>query len=379
MLVALSAVLLAFSWQFLTVHFNYGGNWTALFRIAADWPRPGAIATEHLYLDRPGGGYDGEFFHIIAHDPWMNAQSAAAIDAPAMRYGRILVPLLAWALAFGNDAFIHVTYELVILAFVFLGAYWLSRLAIRAGRGSLWGLMFVVMPATITSVDAMVCDVALSALALGFALYSDLSEQWKVYLVVFLAALTRETALPMIAGYGLYLLIRRRYKHAALTALATLPAICWLVFVRRNEGHGEVAMFLGWIPMGGYLTRLGHPRQFDLPPLQSAIALIVDYAALIGAGAAFVMVAFLAWRRRIDERMAATYGLAVFFLFLRYEEEWLAPYGYGRVLTPLLLLVALQFMPKRPWLAFAPALAISARLGLNLVVQMTGVLHGILG
>ena len=125
---ALAAVLGMWLWQFATVHFNYGGNWTALFNTAPNWPRPAFLASEDVYTFPPGSlGYDGQMYHFIAHDPWMSRGAAAAMDDPALRYRRILVPALAWAVALGRDSAIHAAYIAVILGFVFLGVYWLAR------------------------------------------------------------------------------------------------------------------------------------------------------------------------------------------------------------------------------------------------------------
>ena len=98
---ALTAVLGIWLWQLATVHFNYGGNWTALFNTAPDWPRPPFLASENVYTFPAGSlGYDGQMYHFIAHDPWITRGAAAAMDDPALRYRRILVPALAWVIWF---------------------------------------------------------------------------------------------------------------------------------------------------------------------------------------------------------------------------------------------------------------------------------------
>ena len=40
LLIALGTALAVLSWQAATVHFNYGGNWTALFMTGALHPVP---------------------------------------------------------------------------------------------------------------------------------------------------------------------------------------------------------------------------------------------------------------------------------------------------------------------------------------------------
>src|SRR4029077_6363110 len=94
-------------------------------------------------------------YHLIAHDPWMTRGAVTAMDDPALRYRRILVPALAWSFALGRDSWIHATYLAVILGFAFLGVYWLSRAMLIQGRHPAWGLIFLLMPGTLVSMDRM--------------------------------------------------------------------------------------------------------------------------------------------------------------------------------------------------------------------------------
>src|SRR5277367_3420602 len=170
--VALAAVSIAWLWQFLTVRYNYGGNWSALFCIAPHMPVPDFLRSEKLYIFQGSAGFDGQEYHLIAHDPWLRRGSADAIIGPAIFYQRIFVPALAWAFALGRDSWIHSAYYAVILAFIFLGTYWSSLLAERSGIHSAWGLAFLLTPATLTSLDRMTVDVAVAACIAGFAFYA---------------------------------------------------------------------------------------------------------------------------------------------------------------------------------------------------------------
>src|SRR5271155_5481638 len=98
--IGLVAVAFSFACQYLTVHENYGGNWTALFCIRPGMPIPDFLKSEKLYIFANSEGYDGQVYHLIAHDPWMRKGSAEAIVDASFRYQRILVPALAWMLAF---------------------------------------------------------------------------------------------------------------------------------------------------------------------------------------------------------------------------------------------------------------------------------------
>src|SRR5450631_297545 len=69
---AILAATVAFAWQALTVHYNYSGNWTALFGGGTLFAAPpDALNSEHIYRFPNSRGYDGQIYHIMAHDPFM--------------------------------------------------------------------------------------------------------------------------------------------------------------------------------------------------------------------------------------------------------------------------------------------------------------------
>ena len=250
--IALCAVGLVWLWQFATVRYNYGGEWTALFRICASMPSPDYLKAERFYVFHEGEGYDGQVYHLIAHDPWMQKGSREAIAGFSFRYQRIFVPALAWTIALGRDAWVDRAYYGVILGFVFLGVYWLGLITGRAG----WGLAFLLTPAAIVSIDRMTVDIALAALVAGFAWFVlGRTATWRVAILLACAALTRETAVLIIAGYAVYLITKKRFGDAALIAAAALPALAWFVYLGREESSPVISY--GTLGTAGGIHRTG--------------------------------------------------------------------------------------------------------------------------
>ena len=359
----LGLIAVAFLWlcQFLTVTRNYNGNWTALFRISDKMTVPDFLRSERLYTFS-GPGYDGQVYHLIAHDPWMQKGSAAAVGQTAFRYQRILVPALAWCLALGDDSNIHAAYFGVILLFAFLGVYWLSRLE------PMWGLAFVFAPAVIVSIDRMTADIALAALTVGFALHVK-DSPWKTAAILACAALTRETALPIIAGFTIYQFTKRRFFDAALGVASAIPAGAWYLYLARHAGPSSAPTYLGWIPFAGIVNQLIHPNAYTLSPFKAAIATAFDYVAIFAVLIALVFTAQRAIERRWTAVTAAVYALALAAIFLQSRSVWEDANAFGRVLTPLLLLVAID-NPR--WPTFAPLVMVDARLSLDLWSQFAG-------
>ena len=374
-ILGLAAAAAVWVWQFLTVRYNHGGNWTALYVIAPHMPVPEFLKGENLYVFPNTQGYDGQVYHLMAHDPWMRKGSPAAIVGAAFRYQRIFVPALAWTLALGNDRWIHESYEAVMLASVFLGVYWLSRWAARAGLSPAWGLIFVIMPATITSADRMTVDVALGALAAAFAFYAENGPVWTVFLVLACAALTRETAFPIIGGYTLYLITRKRFVSAAVIAAAALPALAWYVHVASTlpKEPSTLSPALSLIPFKGFVLRLLHPVSYPLPPMLNTIAIVFNYIALAGVLLALV----LAIRPKWTAHTAVLYAMAISATFVGDQAIWGDAFSFARPFTPTLILVALQDLGTRPWLALLPTFMMDSRIALNFAPQLAGVWRGL--
>jgi hypothetical protein len=376
--VAVAGVLLVLAWQWATVHANYAGNWSALFRTSIDQPPIPNAQDEQLY--RFEGGFDGQMYHALAHDPWMSHATAEAIDSPKYRAGRLLVPLAAFLLSGGQHAWIDAAYRLVILIFVGLGSRWTALICQRVGRSPWLGLAFLASPATIVSADSMVTDVALTAFTVGFAYHATRNASgYAPQLMLALAALTRDTGLLLAGGYFVYLGVSRQYKAAAATVVAIVPTIAWLAILEMRYSEGTRGQ--GSPGLREIAVRLSQPRDFSfLPTAQAVVANIFDIAALLGALAVLLIPFVLLSRQRGAGPLPWVASVfALFFLIGPTPGDmWDAPYSYGRVLAPLLLLVAYPADKRWTWWMILPSVLIAVRLALNFLPQAAGVLRFLL-
>jgi hypothetical protein len=96
-----------------------------LFRTGGNFGAPAGPEFGDTYVFPGSYGYDGQFYRLIAHHP--TARSTVGIDVPRLRGRRILVPILAYALACGSQPHIDAAYVAVVLGFLFAGVYgWLD-------------------------------------------------------------------------------------------------------------------------------------------------------------------------------------------------------------------------------------------------------------
>jgi hypothetical protein len=364
-------------WQALTVHFSYAGNWTGLFCTGALYFTPPLeLQSEDIYVFPNSFGYDGQAYHYIAHDPFFRRGFARTVDAPRLRYRRILVPGVAWMLAGGDDRRIDGAYIGVVLGFVLLGAYWTGRYAMLLGYPPWLGLSFAFVPAVLVSIDRLTVDVAFAACCVGFALYAREWRPVKLYVVLTAAALSRETGMLLIVAFVLWLLFGRRFRDALLFATAALPAACWYVFVQLHTAPAS-AHFLTPFLFSGIAGRIFHPYPLADSPGIRILADVLDLLALGGIAAALLWAFRRAFRRALTPLSAAIYAFALLTIVLAPGDTWSDVYSFGRTLTPLLLLCALDGLAeRRAWPAVA-MLAVDPRIGLSVGSQILTILHGL--
>jgi hypothetical protein len=380
---ALLGVLLVGCWQAATVHFNYGGNWTALFCSGDAFTVPPDLAAS-TYIFKSSTGYDGQFYRYVAHDPWFQKGWSKYHDAPKLRYSRILLPGLAWLLAGGQSRYIDAAYISVVLLCVFLGIYWLSRYAVFHGRSPAWGLGFLSLPGTLISIDRLTVDIALAALCAGLFWYVKRDSPARLYLVLVLAGLVRETGLLLAGACCLHALWHRRWRNALVYATAALPALAWHQFVAARimpvhaHSGGLVPRWFFLYPLVGIVMKLFRPESYPFGPVLAHAIQAADAIALCGFLLAMGLAVWGMRKGRLDQEQWATIAFAALTLALSVPGFWRNVYGWGRPFSPLVFLVGLRALSGgSPWL-LAPILMMDLRIAVQWAPQLWGVLRGVL-
>jgi hypothetical protein len=377
LIAGLVATALALSWQAFTVHYNYGGNWTALFCTGGKLAVPPQLAGEGIYTFPNSNGYDGQFYHYEAHDPFLRKGLYKYMDAPRLRYRRIFVPATAYLLAGGRDRLVDPAFFGVVLLWVFLGAYWLACYTSLSAHHPAWGLCFLLVPATIISIDRLTVDIALAALTVGFALYARHGPPWKLFLVLGCAIFARETGILLLAGYCLYLLSRRLLVRAVLFALAAVPALAWFFYVQPRTAGDFINNFTEITSHSLLPFRLLLTMRYTLPDLLARVLTALDYLATLGIVLAVVLALRFVLKRSPGPEELAGLTYACMTVYLTLFVAQLDPYTYPRVVSPLLVLVAVQGLSRNSPIGLLPAALITPRVLAQLGPQVLGILRGL--
>ncbi|MGA2327645.1 MAG: hypothetical protein ABSH05_15280 [Bryobacteraceae bacterium] len=368
-------------WQSLTVRYNYQGNWSALFCTGSYVEAPPLEEFGGTYLFRGSFGYDGQFYRYMAHDPFLKRGLWKQVDAPRIRYRRILVPGLAYAGGLGRPRAIDAAYLAVTLGFVFLGGYWASRYAVARGRHPAWGLAFVLTPAALVSADRMVVDAALAALCCGWALYWGEERAPRVarYAVLVAAPLARETGLLLNLASGIPLALRRQGRELALWAAAILPCAGWYAFVaaRTQPWAGDWGSYVAYVPLEGFLRRLLHPSVYPPGMQLRGFFIALDYVSLAGMALALALGIRLWLRRRDGAIEVAVLLFSLLAIQTGSGDVWADAFAFGRVFSPLLLLLALKGLETGRSVLALPLALVTLRVGAQFGGQAIGVLRGL--
>jgi hypothetical protein len=363
-------MLVVFLWQWATVTANFGGNWSALFCTGSLRGVPPSLAGEHIYQFQGSEGFDGQMYHYIAHSPLMRSvELKGYVDAPRYRYRRILIPGMAWLLALGVSRGIDSAYIAVCLLWIGLGVFWSCRLSTNLGGLHAYGLTFLLLPAVLVSVDRLVTDGALAALAAAFVLYWE-RPSWRMVLILATATLVRDTGFLLLAGYCGRLLLERRWAMAVRYALCGVPALAWYLYLWAHTVPYAPILGVAWFPSAlaaGFTNPLVYPPGTPFIPVLHAADLLVAAGLALG----FCLTALLIFRGRLfPENLAG-----IFFVILGTLYFPQHVYDSGRVFTPMLLFLGIQALRGGSFLWLTPWLAVVPRVGMQMAPQILGVLR----
>ncbi len=367
------------AWLAFAVAFLYGGRLTGLYYTGKRVPLPAALGPDHTHIVDDDTGYDGQYYHLVAHDPLLQRGFRRFVDNGVLRWRRIGVPGLAALLALGNDSLVDPAYVAIQLAFVFLGAWWLSRYVQARGWHPAFGLTFLLIPAVAVSLDRMTVDLPLAALMIGLAYYADeqrAGTRRPVYAILCALPLVRETGIVLVAAWCALSALRREWRNALTGIACALPAVAWWTYVagltRTDRTH-----WLAHYPFSGLIeASLAGGGATGTAWLWMAAAL--ERVALAGIWLALLVAFWLAWRRRFGLfELTAILFAAVSAAFGKLD-IWDTAFATARTMAPLLIALGLLAMDRRKLVFALPLLLLLPRIALQYEAQLRAGLRGIL-
>lgn len=307
-------------------------------------------------------GEDGTFCYRIA----LNPGTTQGIDVPAYRYTRILYPMVARLLAFGQPAIIPSMLVLVNYFAMVGGTLALASWLRRRGLSPWYALLYGCYPGLVLATAHDLNEpLAYGLVALAVYLY-DYGSQSSLKRTIWsagtfaLASLTRETTLVFALLYAAALLLRTRPLATAVRRtsmfllVACIPFALYKVFLWRWLGTLSVpdTVLPQLVPFGGLIARWPWSG-YEIVGIEAIVVPCLLFAAL-------ALRAFWHGTRAVE--------VWVVLVHVQLFTVMLAPYSFadllaharivsGTVLAATLCLPATQGMRRRGLILAAVALS----------------------
>ena len=244
-------------------------------------------------------GYDGQFYAALATDPFLRSpDTLKALDAPAYRASRILLPLLAWCAVLGNARAATVAYQVLCWVLSVLAVVAVSLWLRQEGRSPWWGLVLGVNAGLVTAIFRSTQDGAAVCLIVATLWLARRHRRGWPLGTASAAILCRETGYAAPLAVAVHELVERRYRRALQYVLVPLvPQLAWQAYLQTT-----------WHP------NVGLPASVAFP----AIALAGKLAAILGARPVLLSQEF--WGT-LAACLTVLAGLVVAFGKRRFEPE----------------------------------------------------------
>lgn len=249
----LAAALLA---GLVAAKFDPGTGFTGLLRFGSAWSEARMPALKSVVAaEEKGSGYDGQFYVQIALDPLLRQPDLkTALDAPAYRARRILLPAAVHVLALGHPPWI-----VQLFAVANLGAWIAVAIMLKRELGgesiedfARWFACLFSLGA-LDSVRQSLVDLPAMALVL-IAVRAARANRGKGVLVgTTLAALTKETS--ALSSLALAMEPRRLGRNWLLFIASLLPLLAWVTYVSLRLSPSGAGMGNFTWPLWGAATQ----------------------------------------------------------------------------------------------------------------------------
>lgn len=300
-------------------------------------------------------GYDGQFAYFIARD---GAEAIPYLDGATLRYQRILYPLTARVLSFGQADLVPWALLLINIIAFSVSAGTLAYLLTEYDVSAYYALIYTFWIGNLFAIRLDLNEPLCFTLAL-FAIVAYQKEQyrWTIFLLI-LSTLTKELGLVIAGGLAFHAFFQRRIRWSLLIFGAPLGAfLLWWGVMKAWLGTLPTiypAAKLHLIPFEGMFSILtAHP---DLSDAERGIQF--GLTVLIVGLPALVLLLLGLWRIWKSREITMTNALILAcsgFVITMPDVSWQDQVAVYRVAVPLVVAGILfigEWYPNRlKWLA----------------------------
>gem|GEM_PF-6388973 len=326
----LAAAFLSWGYLLLIVaDGRYAGDIRGFLCLGKDMPHPSALATAPK---TSRDGYDGQFYAALATDPFMrNHDTIAALDNPAFRGSRLMIPLLAWILSLGNADLAVYIYQFLCWTLGIAAIVLIARMLSEDGRCPAWALILILSGGLVASLIRTTPDAATVAFILAALWFHRRGRFGAALGFVVAAVLSREIA--VILALGLAAAELREQKFVRSISFVAAPIAVWLAWKVYMQIWLGTAFTAGEkifsSPFSGVVRKIGEIIYgFVSTPSMEIAGLIAVAASLVG------LAAVASQKSRWTAPDYTFLGFTILIPFLSYS-VYIEAWGFTRILIVL--------------------------------------------
>lgn len=202
------------------------------------------IGTQYSIGDSSGSeGYDGQFVYYIAND-LDPATVAPHLDVPAYRYQRLLLPILARLLAFGNNNWTLYSIPLINITAHLIAVWLLSRLFQSWSVNRWCALVFGGWVGMLLALRLDLPEPLAFSLVLAAIWFDQKKLFWVSWICFGLALFAKETTIFFVAAQLLVYFSQRNLKSVVGLSIATVvPYVVFQFWLLLQ--FGQIGLGLG--------------------------------------------------------------------------------------------------------------------------------------
>jgi hypothetical protein len=341
---------------FLSILFHYSlrfnKNITG-FMVIGDYFKAPQIWTTQTFIHRGIVGYDGQYYYYIAHDPFILGHSFDHIDFPAYRYQRIIYPLTAWLLSFGQPPLIPWMMVAVNLLGILLGTWFFILILNHFGRSpwyslfyaGLWGFLLCLL-------RSLPEPLAMTFIVISIFSYLKGKTSWQI-ISLSLAGLTQETTLLVPMAFFFYFLGKKDFRRSLYLLSPFFAYLLWQLYLYYRF---QIFSFLGGThnfgpPFLGILEKFLALSQGSLSQERSSELLFLFLITIL------IFTALYDIFKYYSPLTLSFLGYALLIVFFNHL-IWVEPWSYARATLGLLVFNLLIFTKYGRKLNLLPMLLI---------------------
>lgn len=342
-------ILVSYSFGLIKHVAKHENKITSLFYLGSRFTRPAIVEAQNPYVYPDSDGYDGQFYLLIAMDPFFFGGFASFIPSPNYFYTRILLPAVAHVTAFGQLTLVPYTYVLLNLLGLTGGCYFFWRIIRFYGANDAYILLYAISLGMYIAIERMLPD-ALAVNLLAAAIYCHLTGNRKGLLIsLTLSVLAKEIMVLLPIAFLASAVWQE--KKVTLSSLAYLipvfALLLWQGIIRLAIGLAVPPAVSLTLPFLGIMKRVLLLMEFwpgSLIELVNILSLTL-----------LALYSLCSSVRRSDPLRLAFAAYGLLFLCLHDSLILLDVHGYSRIAQSLIVFSLITFFRERKTMLLFPS------------------------